>query len=265
MIREPLFAGSFYDAKPEDLKNHITEMTGELVKKTKALGIIAPHAGYIYSGVVAAQVYSAVEIPKTIIILGPNHTGLGEPISVFSEGKWKTPLGDVAINESLATDILKKCKTALKDTTAHAKEHSIEVQLPFLQYHNKNFDFVPIVLGDYSIEHLKELAVALAKCIEGKEVLIIASSDLTHYEEAESARAKDALVLDSIEALDPDNMYDEIKDNDISMCGWMPVYVLLQACNILGAKKGKIIKYTNSGDVNGDYSEVVGYGGAIII
>ena len=265
MRREPVVAGSFYDAKPDDLKKHIAEMTGEPVKKTKALGIIAPHAGYIYSGKVAAEVYKAVEIPRTVIILGPNHTGLGEPISVFSEGSWVTPLGEVSVNKELAQEILKNCSAAMKDTAAHSREHSIEVHLPFLQHHKNNFDFVPIALGEYKLDNLLELASALAKCVRGKDILLIASTDLTHYEEAESARVKDMLVLNAIEKLDPDNMYEEVSANDISMCGWMPVYTLLHACKKLGAKEGRIIKYMNSGDTSGDYSEVVGYGGAVII
>lgn len=265
MKREPVVAGAFYDARPEALKKHIAEMTGEPAKKTKALGIIAPHAGYMYSGKVAAQVYKSVEIPKTVIIMGPNHTGLGVPVSVYDKGTWVTPLGDVSVNAELAAEILKKCQYAQKDTAAHAREHSIEVHLPFLQYHKKNFDFVPIALGDYNLSQLKDLAAAIASCVKGKDILLIASTDLTHYEEAQAARAKDFLVLSAIEKLDPDKMYEEISYNDISMCGWMPVYTLLHACNILGAKEGRIVKYMNSGDTSGDYSEVVGYGGAIIL
>src|ERR1035437_4329207 len=265
MRREPVVAGAFYDVNPKALNKHIAELTGEPIKKTKALGLIAPHAGYIYSGKVAALVYSHVEIPQTVIILGSNHTGLGAPISVFAEGSWVTPLGEVLINKPLAEDIIKKCKFSIKDTAAHSREHSIEVQLPFLQYHKKSFDFVPIVLGDYDLKHLKDLADALAACVKGKDILTIASTDLTHYEEAQAARAKDALVLSAIEKLDPDKMYEEIKENDISMCGWMPVYTLLHACNLLGAKEARIIKYMNSGDTSGDYSEVVGYGEAVIL
>lgn len=265
MKREPVVAGAFYDENPETLRKHISEMTDEPDDKIKALGIIAPHAGYMYSGKVAAQVYAGVEIPKTVIIMGPNHTGLGAPISVFPEGSWSTPLGEVNINKALAADILKGCKSAAGDTAAHVREHSVEVHLPFLQYHRKSFDFVPIVLGDYNLDNLKELGGVLAKCVKGKDILLIASTDLTHYEEAQSAKAKDALVLSAIEELDPDKMYEEIQNHDISMCGWMPVYTLLHACNKLGAKEGRIIKYMNSGDTSGDYSEVVGYGGAIII
>ena len=265
MRREPVVAGAFYDANPETLTKNIAQMTGEPVKKTKAFGVVAPHAGYMYSGLVAAQVYAGVVIPQTVIIMGPNHTGLGEPISVFSKGAWATPLGDVEVNQELAGKILEKCPAASRDTAAHAREHSVEVHLPFLQYHKKGFDFVPIVLGEYSLENLRSLAAAIASCVKGKDILLIASSDLTHYEEAETARAKDKLVLSAIEELDPEKMYREVDENAITMCGWMPVYTLLHACNKLGAKQGKIIKYMNSGDTSGDYSEVVGYGGALII
>lgn len=260
-----MVAGAFYDSKPDALTRHIGEMTGKPVKKSKALGIIAPHAGYMYSGKVAAQVYAAVEIPKTVIILGPNHTGLGARVSVYPEGTWGTPLGDAVINAELAEKILKKCAFAERDTAAHEKEHSIEVHLPFLQYHKKSFDFVPIVLGEPDLKILRELGSVLAQSVKGKDILLIASTDLTHYEEAGAARAKDALVLSAIENLDPEKLYSEISDHDISMCGWMPVYTLLHACKELGAKQGRIIKYMNSGDTSGDYSEVVGYGGAVII
>jgi AmmeMemoRadiSam system protein B len=160
---------------------------------------------------------------------------------------------------------LEKCAFAERDTAAHEKEHSIEVHLPFLQYHKKSFDFVPIILGEPDLKRLRELGSALASCVKGKDILLIASTDLTHYEQAEAARAKDSLVLSAIEKLDPEKLYSEISENDISMCGWMPVYTLLHACRELGAKEGRIIKYMNSGDTSGDFSEVVGYGGAIII
>jgi AmmeMemoRadiSam system protein B len=265
MIREAVVAGTFYDGEAQDLKKHILSLTSGKKEKVKALGIVVPHAGYVYSGRVAGEVFSSVEIPDTVIILGPNHTGLGKPISVFPEGSWQTPLGEARIDALLSAEIIKNCPFASTDIMAHAREHSIEVQLPFLQSLKKDFRFAAIVLGDYELEHLRELAGSIASAMKGKDILIIASSDLTHYEDSETAKKKDSLVLKSIEAVDPEQMAGDVQARDISMCGWMPVFTMLHACKKLGAKQGRIIKYMNSGDANGDYSEVVGYGGAVII
>jgi len=265
MLRDPIVAGMFYEKDVPALKKHISQYIIQKQDKYKAKAIVVPHAGYIYSGRVAGEVYSSVEIPDLIIIMGPNHTGAGKPISVMTEGAWRTPLGDVKINEPLANEIIKKCPVATKDTHAHLKEHSVEVQLPFLQYIKKSFSFIPVVLGDYNINNLQVFADSIADVFKEREVLIIASTDLTHYEDSDSARAKDSLVLNNIEKLDEEEMLKEIEDKDISMCGWMPTYVALRAAKSIGATKGIVIKYMNSGDVSGDYSQVVGYGGAVII
>lgn len=265
MLREPAVAGMFYEKDVPALKKHISKYIVERKEKYKAKAIVVPHAGYIYSGSVAGAVYSSIEIPDLIIILGPNHTGAGKPISVMTDGIWRTPLGDIKINEPIANEIIKKCSVASKDIHAHLKEHSIEVQLPFLQYIKKSFSFIPIVLGDYNINNLQNLSDVVAQVVKDKEVLLIASTDLTHYEDAESAKEKDTLVLKSIETLDEENMLKEVEDKDISMCGWMPTYVVIRAAKKLGAQKGIIIKYMNSGEVSGDYNQVVGYGGAVLI
>lgn len=265
MLRDPVVAGMFYEKDVPTLKKHISQYIIQKQEKYKAKAIVVPHAGYIYSGRVAGEVYSSVDIPDMVIIMGPNHTGAGKPISVMSEGVWRTPLGDVKINEPLANEIIKKCSAASKDIHAHLKEHSIEVQLPFLQYIKKSFSFIPIVLGDYNINNLQNLSEAIAAVFKEREVLIIASTDLTHYEDADSAKEKDSLVLNTIEKLDEEEMLKEVEDKDISMCGWMPTFVAIRAAKLLGGKKGIIIKYMNSGDVSGDYNQVVGYGGAVII
>ena len=265
MKREAVVAGAFYDGNAEALKKHIKALSPARTEKVKAMGVVVPHAGYIYSGRVAAEVFNSVEIPDTVIILGPNHTGLGTPISVFPEGSWETPLGGVRIDALLSGEILKNCKSASKDVMAHAREHSIEVQLPFLQTLNSGLRFAAIALGEYNLGHLRELASAITDAVRGKDVLLVASSDLTHYEDSETAKKKDAMVLKSIEKLDPEQMVKDVQARDISMCGWMPVYTVLHACKKLGAKEARIIRYMNSGDTSGDYSEVVGYGGAAIL
>jgi len=265
MLREPVVAGMFYERDAPALKKHISKYIIQKQEKYKSKAVVVPHAGYIYSGRVAGEVYSSIEIPDLIIILGPNHTGAGKPISVMTEGIWRTPFGDVKINEPLANEIIKKCSAASKDDRAHLKEHSVEVQLPFLQYIKKSFSFIPVVLGDYNINNLQIFAGALAQIFKEKDVLIVASTDLTHYEDADSAKEKDTLVLKAIEKLDEEEMIKQVEDKDISMCGWMPTYVAIRAAKLLGATKGIIIKYMNSGDASGDYSQVVGYGGAAII
>jgi MEMO1 family protein len=265
MLREPAVAGSFYEKDAPALKKHLASYITEKPNKIKAKAIVVPHAGYIYSGRVAGEVYSSIEIPDIIILLGPNHTGDGVPVSVMNTGEWRTPLGDVKINEPLANEILKNTKAAEKDTKAHAREHSLEVQLPFLQSLKKNFSFVPIIFGEYDIKKLSDVASAIAAALKGKDALIVASTDLTHYEEAGLAKEKDMLVLQAIEKLDAEGLVKEVAANDISMCGWMPTYVAIKAAKLLGAKEGRLIKYMNSGDVSGDYSSVVGYGGAAII
>lgn len=265
MLREPAVAGMFYEKNVPALKKQISQFIIERKEKYKAKAIVVPHAGYVYSGKVAGEVYSSIEIPDLIIIMGPNHTGAGKPISVMTEGAWRTPLGDVKINEPLANEIIKKCPVASKDINAHLKEHSIEVQLPFLQYIKKSFSFIPVVLGDYNINNLQSLSEAIAAVFKDKEILIIASTDLTHYEDAKSAKEKDTFVLKAIEKLDEEDMLKEVENKDISMCGWMPTYVTIKTAKLLGAKKCIIIKYMNSGDVIGDYNKVVGYGGAALI
>jgi MEMO1 family protein len=265
MKRKTVVEGSFYEASPVLLRKHIDEMTGREIQKSDVFGMIAPHAGYMYSGKTAAMTYAAVNIPKTVIIMGPNHTGLGEPIAVYTNGEWETPFGPIGVNEKLAREILKNCSFASQDTEAHLREHSIEVHLPFLLYHRKDIDFVPICIGDTDLEHLRSLAAAIAASVKDRDILIIASTDLTHYEEAKEARRKDSIVMESIEKLDPEKMRKDVSEMNITMCGWAPVYTMLHACIKLGATKGKIIKYMNSGDASGDYSEVVGYTGAVII
>lgn len=265
MFRAPVVAGMFYEADPASLKKTVQKFMPEPARKYKAIGVVAPHAGFIYSGSVAGAVYSSIEVPDLVIILGPNHTGIGEMVSVMTKGEWRTPLGDVKINEPLAEMIIRNCKYAEKDSVAHSREHSIEVQLPFLQTIKRRFSFVPVCLAEPDLAILKDLAASIAEAAKGKDVLIVASTDLTHYEPSESASKKDAAVLAAIEKLDPEQMINEVEKKDITMCGWMPVYTMLHAVKLMGAKEAKIIKYADSGDVSGDKKSVVGYGGAVII
>ena len=265
MLREPAVAGTFYEGDSSALRRKVTALLQEKPVKIKARALICPHAGYMYSGSVAGEVYGSVEIPDTVVILGPNHTGNGAPISVMHEGIWRTPLGDVKINMAAAEKIIYSSKFAEKDHKAHLREHSIEVQLPFLQVLKPGVQIVPIVIGDGRKNALRDLACAIAEALKGTDTLIVSSTDLTHYESADIAREKDMAVLDAIVKMDPEAMLEAVECRDVSMCGWMPTYTALNAAKLLGAKEGRLIRYANSGEVSGDFSEVVGYGGAVIL
>ncbi len=266
MIRRPVVAGQFYTSDEAALKKGLSAIVTAPKEKLNALGAISPHAGYVYSGAVAAEVLSSMEPKSTYVILGPNHTGYGKPFGLDPDRIWKTPLGEVKPDRKLAECILKNSQYIQKDYLCHDYEHSIEVQLPFLQYLNKNFELVPIVISYANPAFYKNIGKELASAIkESKQkVAIIASSDMTHYEPQESARNKDAKAIDRIVALDIDGFLETIKRYDISMCGFAPAAVMMQACVELGAKKAKLIKYNTSGDTSGDYSAVVGYAGIVV-
>jgi len=266
MVRKPVVAGQFYPGSSLALKDEIAKHISKETKKEKALGLVMPHAGYPYSGPVAGQVISRVEITDTVIILGPNHTGRGEPYSLMSEGTWETPLGNVEIDTELANAILKNTSYLKDDTLAHAYEHSIEVQLPFLQYFKSDFKFVPISLSSYEGKTLKSIGQGLAQAIKdsNRDVMIIASSDMTHYESHEQAKMKDAAAIEAILKLDEDGLLRKVDELNISMCGWMPTVVMLSCCKQLGAKTARLVKYQTSGETTGDYTSVVGYAGIII-
>ncbi len=273
MVRRPAVAGQFYQGSKEALKRQVEGFLIPDAGKKRALGILAPHAGLIYSGPVAGAVYSSIEPPDTFILIGPNHTGLGEAVSIMSSGRWETPLGIVEIDESLAAAILGRSRLIREDDRAHLHEHSLEVQLPFIQHLCPAATIVPIQMLDTRLETCLEVGRAVAGALseirnpqsEIRNVLIVASSDMSHYEPAELARKKDHLAIDRILKLDPEGLYHTVKNNHISMCGYGPAVAMLTACKILGAAKAELIKYANSGEVSGDYAQVVGYAGIIIV
>jgi hypothetical protein len=266
MIREPTVAGQFYPSSVSSLKKQIENFIDKEVKKEDVIGVLMPHAGYIYSGRVAGSVASRIKFKQTFIILGPNHTGYGKNFSIMVEGAWRTPLGSVQINAPLAKKILDSSNYLEDDFIAHRYEHSIEVELPFLQYFKEGFKIIPIVVshseGKIYKEIGKELAVAIKE--EKQEVVIIASSDMTHYEPYQIAKEKDQKAIESILKLDEDELLERIEKLDISMCGYAPCVVMLSCIKILGAKNAKLIMYQTSGDTSGDYSSVVGYAGIVI-
>lgn len=269
MLRHPAVAGQFYKGSPEALKKQVEGFIVSVSERKKAIGIVSPHAGLIYSGAVAGAVYSSIIIPDIIVLIGPNHTGLGTPVSLMAKGEWETPLGTVAIDELLAASILSKSRLISDDSLAHLHEHSLEVQLPFIQHFKKDFKIVPIQMLDTRYDTCVALGRAVAGAIndtyQGKGVLIVASSDMTHYESAAVAKEKDFKAIHHILNLDPEGLYKTVKAYGITMCGYGPAIAMLAASKSLGASKAELIKYANSGEISGDYEQVVGYAGVVVM
>jgi len=266
MTRRAIVAGKFYSANKETLEKDVSDFTAKKTTKIDAIGVVSPHAGYVYSGSVAGETLSSIKPKPTYIILGTNHTGYGKPFGLDMERNWQTPLGEAKVDEDLAHLILKDSEQIKKDHQCHDYEHSIEVQLPFLQHLNKDFTFVPITISHWDTGKYQEIGKELAQAVKtsGKDVAIIASSDMTHYEAQESAKKKDMTAIEKILQLDIDGFLKAVAQNQISMCGAPPVAVMMAASMELGAKKAKLIKYATSGEVSGDYSSVVGYAGIVV-
>jgi AmmeMemoRadiSam system protein B len=267
-LRKPVVAGQFYPQDAEDLKNLISSFADPAAQKSDCLGCILPHAGYIYSGRVATCTISGVKIKDTVVLLGPNHTGRGADFSIMAQGAWETPLGNVEINSKLAGLFLDKSRYLVADSLAHSDEHSLEVELPILQYFKKKFKIVPIAIKSEDPTELDAVAQELAGVVIENNlkssVMFIASSDLTHYEHQESAKIKDALAIEAILRLDEHKLKSQVEESNISMCGFAPIAVLIKVTKLLGARKAELIKYQTSGDVSGDKSSVVGYAGITI-
>ncbi len=266
-IREPVVSGYFYPSGKAHLLRMLETFIDRESPKEKVIGAIVPHAGYIYSGKTAGLTYSKIEIPETIIILGPNHTGYGEPYSISGHDKWLTPLGEVEVNKEMVDKLVKKSRYLQKDEIAPIREHSIEVQIPFLQFLKKDFKIVPItLLGYVDNPAWYEIGETIGETVKEmkEDILIIASSDMTHYEPHKIAESKDNYVIEAICQLDEDEVIRRIEEKDVSMCGYSGVIVLIVASKILGAKKGELVYYTTSAETSKDYSEVVGYAGITI-
>ncbi|NMC74815.1 MAG: AmmeMemoRadiSam system protein B [Geobacteraceae bacterium] len=266
MTRKPAVAGQFYTSDALRLRAQIETLSRVNGPKKKVKGIISPHAGYVYSGAVSGEVYGRIEIPATALILGPNHHGFGPLAAVSRKEEWMTPLGSVPVNARLAERVLRNSPLLKEDMAAHQYEHSIEVQVPFLQVARPDISIVPICLGMMDFESCRNLGISLAKSIReyGEEVLIVASSDMSHYEPDEVARQKDEMALREIVALNPAGLYSVVVSRDITMCGVIPTAVMLTAALELGATKCELIRYATSGEVSGDYRQVVGYAGVTV-
>ncbi len=267
MIRQPVVADRFYPATRSALAKTIAELIPSTSpdSKAKAIAAISPHAGYVYSGGVAAETLSSIHIPKTVIILGLNHHGQGAAVSL-SRATWAMPMGNVATDEQFAESLLQKGSPVVHDEIAHRFEHSVEVQIPFLQFMQPELQIVPIVLSHISYLMCEEVAATLTAAIQtaSKDILIVASSDMTHYESREIATAKDADALAHIDRLNPRGLYDTVHCKRISMCGVIPVTIALITAKSLGATRSTLVRYTDSGEVSGDTEQVVGYAGVVI-
>ena len=267
MIRKCCVAGSFYPADEKQLFDTVKKYilagknTNEIVQ-----GIVVPHAGYIYSGKVAGLTYSEVAIPDKVIIIGPNHTGMGEAVSVMTEGVWEMPQRKVRVDLDLAESIIKNSTYAKDDNEAHLMEHSIEVQLPFILFKNPALSFVPIIVSSIDIALLEDVAESIASSIEAvdDDVLIIASSDMSHYVPQKEAEHLDNLAIEKIKSLDYRGLLKTVAKEHISMCGAAPVAIMLKAAKILKASKGELVHYNTSAETSGDTGQVVGYAGVKI-
>jgi AmmeMemoRadiSam system protein B len=276
-VRRPYVAGAFYPADPTRLRRTIEECfthrfgpgrTPELkTSERHIISVVCPHAGYVYSGPVAAHSYfhlASEARPDSIVIIGPNHSGLGGPVSLGGTEAWETPLGRVDVDTKLVRTIFESSDFIDIDESAHVREHSIEVQLPFLQYIYGDVSFVPICMGFQDRETSMEVGHAVAKAVMGRDALIIASTDLTHMEPQSSANAKDRGVIERIVSLNEAALQEWVRSQRVSMCGYGVVSAAIVASKLLGAHEAELLSYHTSGEVTGDLSAVVGYAAAKI-
>jgi hypothetical protein len=268
-IRPPAVAGTFYEGTSDRLTRQVDACFAANppapARKERFLGAVVPHAGLMYSGHVAAAFYALAELPKRFVILCPNHTGAGHFAAINREGAWRTPFGEVAIDTPLADALMAKTPLLAQDVRAHAREHSLEVQLPFLQRLLGDFTFVPICLGAHRYDYAEEIGRAIAEVLTTeRDVAILASSDLNHYEDQSETLRKDQLAIDQVLARNPQELWRVVDEYDVSMCGFIPTTTMLLAANALGASEARLIKHATSGDVNGDYSHVVGYASIVV-
>lgn len=266
MIRHPAVAGSFYSGDATRLRSDIEGYITKDCEKQAVLGVLSPHAGYMYSGCVAGNLYSRIKIPDTVVILAPNHTGYGVPYSIWSDGSWRTPLGDVGVNQNVVDELVRVCSLIEKDKEAHLYEHAAEVQIPFIQYFNPCIKIVVMVVSSRNIADLKNIGKSLSLVLQRlcPDALVVASSDMTHYETQAIANMKDKIAINEILALNEDNLYNKVHNMHITMCGIYPAVIMLVCSKERGAKKAELVRYETSGDITGDYNQVVGYAGITI-
>ncbi len=263
MVREPAVAGRFYGAEPGALAAEVDGYLAGGTGKARAIGVVVPHAGYLYSGSVAGAVYGRVDVPLRVVVLGPNHTGMGDAAALYAGDGWRTPLGTVAVDRPL-TAALAAGEGVTADALAHRHEHSLEVQVPFLQRARPGVAIAALCLGPLALEACAALGRTVARAARDAGALVVASSDMSHYVPAAVAREQDRRAIDRILALDPEGLYATVRRERISMCGFVPATVMLFAARELGAKAAELVRYAHSGEVTGDDDAVVGYAGIVV-
>jgi AmmeMemoRadiSam system protein B len=265
MLRLPAVSGRFYPADPAALTSLVKQFTsqGKISAPERVKACLVPHAGYMYSGHVAGAVYGRIAFPGKIVILGVRHQPRGEKAAILSKGAWRTPLGDALIDEALAEALRTACPLLREDSVAHAAEHSLEVQIPFLQVLRPGFAFVPLALGTGHFDELVAVGEGIGRVLAAwpEEILLVTTSDLNHYEDDATTRVKDQKAVERILAMDARGLYDTCGKEAISMCGWGPTVAMLTAIKSLGVARAELVKYATSGDISGDFSAVVGYAG----
>jgi AmmeMemoRadiSam system protein B len=263
-VREAVFAGSWYPSSPRELEQLLEALTPEATPRP-AIALLAPHAGYRYSGAIAAETYARIQVPASAIVLCPNHRVPPPVVALWAEGEWRTPLGPVPVDEDLAARLLEEARPLLRaDTFPHEKEHAVELQLPLLRFHRPDVKVVPIVVATDDPGELAALGHAIARSVKDRDVLLVASSDMNHFESSAVAARKDRRALDRILALDPEGLLRVVEAEEISMCGVRPTGAVLHAAKDLGATRAELVRYGNSGDVSGDLESVVGYAGVLV-
>jgi AmmeMemoRadiSam system protein B len=265
--RRPAVAGAFYPGRRDELGAALEACLPEPGgRRVPVGGVVVPHAGYVYSGRVAGAVFGAIEIPERAVLLGPNHTGLGAGAAVDPSAAWDTPLGSVPVDQGLSERIRRQCPDLQLDAMAHLREHSLEVEIPFLQRLRPEIEIVAICLGAPRLDLCRAVGSALAGIVRGdaRPPLLVASSDMNHYESRAVGDRKNALALDRILAIDPEGLFETVLSAEISMCGFLPVTALLFAARDLGWNRAEIVAQADSGDVTGEVDSVVGYAGLVI-
>jgi len=265
VLRLPAVSGRFYPSDPVELTTLVRRCANkpDATPPEQVKACLVPHAGYVYSGHVAGTVFSRIALPRKIVILGVRHFPRGEQAAILSRGAWRTPLGDVPIDEALAKVLLRECGLLREDSVAHSAEHSLEVQLPFLQVLAPRFTFVPLALGTVRFEDLVLVGQGIARALasQSEDILLLTTSDLNHYEDDATTRVKDVKAIEQLLALNARGLYDTCRREEISMCGLGPAVAMLTALEALGAKKAELVKYATSAGVSGDVQTVVGYAG----
>jgi MEMO1 family protein len=265
-VREPAVAGRFYPGEAEVLRREVVRLLGPVVEPRPALALVGPHAGYVYSGEILGQTWARVVVPRRVVLMCPNHTGRGVPRSLWPGGGWRLPTGVVPVDAALG-EALVACCGAEPDRAAHLHEHALEVHLPFALARQPELRIAALCLADLSLPECREVGEGLAEVVResGDEpVLLVASTDMSHYISAADAAVRDGMALARIQALDPEGLYRTVRDHRISMCGVLPTTVALFAAQALGATEAEIVRYGHSGEQSGDYARVVGYAGALV-